>query len=155
MINSVRQLLDFALIQSAAESYLHDLDFSDMAELSRRLKAGNNDPEKLGKSADDAMLPGATRFTDTQIDYFLANFDIVTHYPNDDSGFSATVFQDKRTGVYTLSFRSTEYQFAEDGGDWECDGKDGVDGEINNYGFGLGQLSSMKTFYANLKQGKI
>ncbi|GHT95615.1 hypothetical protein AGMMS49545_18880 [Betaproteobacteria bacterium] len=73
-------------------------------------------------------LPGATRFTDEQAKWFTDNYEIVTHYANDASGFSATLFREnKKDGEYTLSFRSTEYQLLKDGGDWEHDGANGAE----------------------------
>ncbi len=34
-----------------------------------------------------------TKITESQADYFLANYDILDYYGNDESGFSATVFK--------------------------------------------------------------
>lgn len=156
MTTTVRAWLDNALLQSAAESYLDTIkDFTETDQIQTALKAGANHPELIGKTANDPLLPGATRFTDTQAQWFTANYTIVTHYPNDASGFSATLFKNKTTGEYTLSFRSTEYATQAKGGDWERDGIDGADGDISSKGFALGQLSSMETFYSNLKQGKV
>ena len=90
---NTRQLLDLTLLQSAAECYLDKTtELGGTDSLEDILTAGNNDPEKLNKSASDPLLPGATRLTNAQIKYFTDNFDIVTHYPNDSSGFSATLF---------------------------------------------------------------
>ena len=36
-----------------------------------------------------------TKITESQADYFLANYDILDYYGNDESGFSATVFKNK------------------------------------------------------------
>ena len=151
----VRSVLDFALLQSAAESYLDTVsNFELIDQVRTALFAGNNHPELIGKSPTDPLLPGATRFTPSEAQWFTDNYRIVSHYPSDASGFSCTLFQNKLTGEYTLSFRSTEYQLQSSGGDWERDGIDGADGDISSYGFALGQLSSMETFYHYLKQGK-
>lgn len=108
------------------------------------------------ETPDKNVLGGATRMTATQFAYFEANFEIVAHYPNDVSGFSGTLF--KRAGAtsnqYFISFRSTEYRFDADGGNWSGDGKPGADGEISDIGFATAQLESMERFYAMLKQGK-
>ena len=154
---NARQVLDFALLQSAAECYFNDAErLSNEEYIRERLTEGANKAELQGegKAYNADILRGATRLTDTQIDYFLANYEIVTHYPNDASGFSCTLFRNIHTGAYTLSFRSTEYQFQNKGGDYERDGSEGADGDINEYGFALAQLSSMEEFYANLKEGK-
>ncbi|MEW5994957.1 MAG: hypothetical protein AB1744_11255, partial [Candidatus Zixiibacteriota bacterium] len=152
---NAKSVLDFALLQSAAECYLHGLHSgSTTTDIKDKLKEGANNALLQGKSAEDPLLASATRFTDQQAEWFTANYEIVTHYPNDSSGFSATLFRNKYTGEYTLSFRSTEYQFQEKGGDFERDGSSATDGDINTHGYALAQLSSMENFYAHLKQGE-
>jgi len=159
MTTSIRPWLDNAILQSVAESYLHLWNanpnrvlltpgetFHPLADI---LSSGVNHPDL------NAAGTGATRLTTTQINWFTDNYEIVTHYPNDATGFSATLFKNKLTGEYTLSFRSTEYQLAGKGGDYERDGVDAADGEISQKGFALAQLSSMEDFYAHLKNGEI
>ena len=150
MSTLVKTWLDNAILQSVAESYLDLLPGFGTKNLSLDvvLSKGVNHPE-LNPNGK-----GATALTQIQIDWFKAHYDIVSHYPSDASGFSATLFRSKETGEYTLSFRSTEYQLQSLGGDWERDGANAADGDISKYGFALGQLASMETFYANLKQGK-
>jgi hypothetical protein len=166
MSTQAQQLLDFALLQSAAECYLDGIPLNNQAELQKRLSWGNNDLRNeyvAGLAAQNFnLLPGATRFTDAQAEWFTANYTIVTHYPNDASGFSATLFKrikndpitGAKAGEYTLSFRSTEYQLQAKGGDYEADGSDATDGDISGKGYALAQLSSMETYYAHLKQGQ-
>ena len=156
---SARLLLDMALLQCASESYLDQSDEFDPngIPLGLVLKAGSNNPSFLkdGDTIDKGVLGGATRMTETQFAYFNANFRIVAHYPNDVSGFSGTLFQSKKDpSKYFISFRSTEYRFDADGGNWSGDGKPGADGEIADIGFATAQLASMEQFYAMLKQGK-
>lgn len=152
---AARTILDFALLQSAAECYLDGLgSMSRPDEIIAKLKEGANNALKQGKSPDDPILSGATRFTDQQAEWFTTHYEIVTHYPNDSSGFSATLFRNRDTGEYTLSFRSTEYQFQAQGGACERDGSDATDGDISEHGCALPQLSSMESFYAHLKAGE-
>lgn len=47
-------------------------------------------------------------FTPTQAKQFLDKYDLLIHQPNTDSGFSATVFQNKQTNEYVLSFSGTK-----------------------------------------------
>ncbi len=153
---NARTVLDFALLQSAAECYLDGLhSSSEIDVIQRKLKEGANNALLQGKLENDPLLASATRFTDKQAEWFTKNYVIVTHYPNDSSGFSATLFRNEDTGEYTLSFRSTEYQFQKKGGDYERDGSEATDGDISEHGYALAQLASMETFYANLKAGKI
>jgi len=149
MTTQIRSWLDNAILQSVAESYIDQINAKPGFTLDYILSQGVNHPDL------NANGQGATRLTTTQIAWFKANYDIVTHYPNDATGFSATLFKNKLTGEYTLSFRSTEYQLAGKGGDYERDGVDAADGEISQKGFALAQLSSMEDFYAHLKNGEI
>lgn len=150
MTTQIRAWLDNAVLQSVAESYLDMIpQFGGSRSIDEVLAAGVNN---LEKNPDGK---GATRLTEQQITWFKANYEIVTHYPNDPSGFSATLFKNKATGAYTLSFRSTEYELQAKGGDWERDGANGADGVIKTDGMALAQLSAMETFYANLQQGKV
>src|SRR3954470_22651480 len=118
----------------AAESYLERLHASYSIEQS--LSDGNNDTRKAQPDAQ-GELPGKTRFTNEQINYFNANWQIVDHRPDNDlrfatqgigngTGFSATLFKNLTTGEFTLSFRSTEYADEKQGGDWRRDGINGA-----------------------------
>ena len=142
---SARLLLDMALLQCAAESYLDQskLYKPNGFDLSDVLKSGSNNPSFLkdGDTIDTPVLGGATRITETQLAYFDANFQIVAHYPNDVRGFSGTLFRRLDTNEYFISFRSTEYRFDADGGNWSGDGKPGADGEIADIGFATAQLA--------------
>ncbi len=149
-----RKLLDKAILQMVAESYLDQWTGFGGAnsQLWPILNAGNNN--LLHSSADRSDWSGATGLTISQYTYFTQNYDIVVHYPNDDSGFSGTLFRDKRTGELTVSFRSTEFKLDEDGGNWSKDGAPGADGNIGSYGFAFAQLASMENFYSRIKEGK-
>jgi hypothetical protein len=141
---SAKQILEFAVLQSVAECYLDRVDLDtrpDNEPLKVRLRNGNN---HYNYSPDQGQ--GKTKLTDQQIDRFFANFEIVNHYANDASGFSATVFQNKSTGEYTVSFRSLEYANESEGGDWLCDGRSGGAGEINGRGLAFAQVARMKRF---------
>jgi hypothetical protein len=51
------------------------------------------------------------KLTDTQADYFIENWKIVSHQPNTSTGFSATLFQHKETGEMVYAPRGTEAGF--------------------------------------------
>src|SRR5690242_18962895 len=59
--------------------------------------------------------------------------------------------QNNRTREYVLSFRSTEYQNEDRGGDWNRDGISGADGEIANYGFAVAQVADAEAWFRQLK----
>jgi Ca2+-binding RTX toxin-like protein len=132
----------------AAESYL-----DDPGGLQVQLTRGNNN---FGFDPQTGPLLGATRFTDSLADRFIAKYDIVSHHANDSTGFSATLMQERGTNTFTLSFRSTEYKNQVEGGDWERDGlfaaplTFAADGEIGADGFAFGQLAAMENYYLQL-----
>ncbi len=101
MTTLVRQWLDFALLQSAAETYLDKADFTDETSIQTALTTGNNHPELLNpqQSPDAAILPGKTRFTDVDAQWFTEHYEIVDHRANTSSGFSATLFRSAINGV--------------------------------------------------------
>jgi hypothetical protein len=141
-MTAIRTWLDNALIQSAAECYLDVIgpdDYGNKELIKRALMLGVNDRHEIFSTPS---LPGATRFTETQADWFTTHYTIVTHYPNDATGFSCTLFKNNDTGEYTLSFRSTEYALENKGGDYSRDGTSGADGDISKYGFALSQINS-------------
>ncbi len=75
---------------------LHDiLDSTYKGYKTPNHKLGN--PEKL----DGDMTP-------TQVKRFLNKYDILIHQPNTESGFSATLFQNKESKEYALAIRGTE-----------------------------------------------
>ena len=47
-------------------------------------------------------------FTPTQTQRFFSRYDLLIHQPNTESGFSATLFQNKESKKYTLAIRGTE-----------------------------------------------
>lgn len=146
--------LEFSQLQVVSESYLDGINWSDEDEAKPRLLLGNNRAPESGNE-----IRGATRFTESQAEWFFANYDIVDHYANDASGFSCTLMRRKNgtaeeNGVYTLSMRSTEFQFNNLGGDWSRDGKPGADGQINDNGYAIAQLSAMEAYFKDLYSGK-
>ena len=66
--------------------------------------------KKTGKLKDDLFdddfLGGD--MTPTQAKRFFSRYDLLIHQPNTESGFSATLFQNKESKEYTLAFRGTE-----------------------------------------------
>ncbi|GKS60330.1 hypothetical protein YTPLAS18_38570 [Nitrospira sp.] len=152
--SNISTWLQFALQQMAAESYLDQLVSG--RQLKDILTDGNNDIRMI---RPEEFL-GKTRFTDQLTSYFvptpgsMASYQILDHHANDATGFSATLIKDLSDPagtMYTLSFRSVEFQNQGDGGDWERDGASGAAGEIAGTGFALAQLVSMERYYRELK----
>jgi hypothetical protein len=145
----------------AAESYLNGISLANDADIITRLKLGNNNP--LFNDPSSPTLSGRTRFVDLagvsnanqtigSAQAFVSRYQIVDHHANDASGFSATLMRDTTTGEYTLSFRSTEFKPAAQGGDKERDAFQ-ADADIGLHGFAFGQLAAMEEYFAQLKQG--
>ena len=49
-------------------------------------------------------------FGEIQAKRFFERYDLLIHQPNTESGFSATLFQNKETKEYTLAIRGTEFK---------------------------------------------
>ena len=72
--------------------------------------------DKLYDFNDDKALIAALQnkndfnggFSATQAELFVATWQVVAHQGNTDSGFSATLFKNKRTGEYVYAARGTE-----------------------------------------------
>ncbi|MBK9160234.1 MAG: hypothetical protein IPM27_01455 [Nitrosomonadales bacterium] len=154
MSTNINTWYNFVLEQMAAESYWGQSElFGGNRTAADVLMFGSNNPNQyVGLNPVNLpTLPGATRMTASQADYFLQNYEIVDQLSNTASGFSATLMRNTTTGEYTLSMRSTEYADPDQGGDWLRDGLPGADGEINSYGFALGQILDMEDYYTQLK----
>ncbi len=161
MTNSTRTWYEFALLQVAAESYLDDVDPSNLDETRKRFRLGNNDlrPDvfvngvqqrnsRFGQFDEEErtpVLPGATRLTESQAQYVTDNWEVIHQRASDPSGFSATLLRHRTSGEYTLAFRSTEFFKQEDGGDFQRD-VTGADLGIGANGFALAQLSAMERY---------
>ncbi len=80
---NARTVLDFALLQSAAECYLDGLGITSLPDvIAAKLREGANNALKQDKLANDPLLSSATRFTDKQAEWFTKNYEIVTQYPD-------------------------------------------------------------------------
>ena len=128
MANEISMWLKFAIQQMAAESYLDGINLQDPTAVIGRLVDGNNNGQVIpldqftGKTrfVNLAGLPNAAQITGSA-QAFVDRYQILDHHANDASGFSATLMRDTTTGQYTLSFRSTEFKPAVQGGDKERD----------------------------------
>src|SRR5437868_10966877 len=142
---------DLLIAQMAAESYLHQIPPGNSVDERRVvLQLGNNNPSFFS-NPDVADLPGKTRMTESQRARFAQIYEIVAHQPNTWTGFSATLFKNRGTGEYVLSFRSTEYPDDSRGGDWLRDGIAGADGEISSFGFAVAQVADAEAWFRGLK----
>ena len=74
-----------------------DITYSDILDITYKYYLDDN-----GKPKDDllnGMLLGSD-FSSLQAKKFFERYDLLKHCPNTDSGFSATLFQEKETKEY-------------------------------------------------------
>lgn len=173
---NIDSLYDYVLQQMAAESYFEGIALTASALVRERLILGANRENYRGGPSDlNDGYRGYTRMTSAQADEFLRKFEIVHQWSDDptptgsrpavegrpdrpqlgdeilaNTGLSATLIRDLRTGSYTLSIRSTEYRAWSEGGDRERDGF-GADLELVANGFSLAQLNALQRYYQWLK----
>jgi Ca2+-binding RTX toxin-like protein/dienelactone hydrolase len=181
---NVNSLYENVLVQMAAESYLENVNLGDSEDVKERLVAGTNRSgynRTDGRTDLNDNLPGYTRMTDAQANEFWDKFAVIHQWSdnptptgsrpgpeglaslpqlNDEilanTGFSATLVQDRRTGEYTLAMRSTEYRPWAQGGDGERDKTNADIASIGFKGFALAQLDAMERYYQWLKDnGKL
>ena len=83
-MSEIRTWLDNALLQTAAESYLHELNLDDPVEalIQRQLQAGANDFSKNNEALIDPNKAVKTRFTEKQAEWFTDTYTIVDHLAN-------------------------------------------------------------------------
>lgn len=55
----------------------------------------------------DALQQGDSKFSPSQATTFVDNWEVIDHVPNTAFGFSATIFRNRQSGVYTLAIRGT------------------------------------------------
>jgi hypothetical protein len=157
----------FYLQQVTAESYLESTDTRNRDFVVSALGFGNNRPE----FATTPNPPGKSRLTLEQASEFWDSFQILHQWSDNplrdgnlspgepgylelngsqllaNTGLSATLIQNRETGAYTLSIRSTEYVTPNIGGDKYRD-LHGADLEgIAFDGLALAQIDALERYY--------
>jgi len=93
---NIANYLKYANLQMAAEAFI--LDGEKLAE--------------SGPDLEKALVRGndrASRFTQLQAEQFSAQWVVVDQQDNTPTGFSGTLFRNRETNEYVISFRSTEF----------------------------------------------
>ena len=146
--NEAATLLEFASLQMASEA-LYDLQNDIPNGISHN---------KTGNLIELDYLTGgnkhASKFTKTQAEEFMGNWEIVSHLPNTATGFSGTLFKAKKAntdagiseGDLVISFRSTEFI-----DDAVRDNRATNTFEIKEKGWAFGQISDMKKWFESLR----
>lgn len=133
---TIAQQLQYAKLQMASEAFLYDEQLLKLkSDLATALTMGNKHSSKFA--------------TQTEADNFLKEWDVVAQQPNTSSGFSGTLFQNRTTHEFVISFRSTE--FIDDAvNDCQTTNK-----TIADFGWAFGQISDMQEWYNTTVKEKI
>ena len=130
---AVADILKYANLQTAAESFLVRADGAVRDDIVKALTDGNN---------------RSLKFTQTQAQAFAdpnSGWTVLAQKANTASGFSGTLFKSNETGELVLSFRSTEFI-----DDHARDNQATNAMELAEGGFALGQIADMEAWYAEL-----
>ena len=128
---TVQELQKYADLQMAAEAFLANEDGSLKGSLIPVLTGGNFH---------------ASRFTAPQADAFLKEWEVVAQKPTTSTGFSGTLFKNRKTDELVISLRSTEFI-----DDYVRDNIATNKQEIFDTGFAWGQLRDMVEWYEGLR----
>lgn len=133
---TISEYLKYANLQMAAEAFIRD-------EKTERL-------DNTGTAYEDALVRGndhSSRFVKTQAEQFSAEWEVLDQRANTKTGFSGTLFRNRKTREVVLSFRSTEFI-----DDAARDNKATNELEIKETGFAWGQIADMQQWYTELKR---
>ncbi len=100
------------------------------------------------------VLPAYNRMVAVQAARLFDRFEVIDQHADDATGFSATLFNNRATGAYTLSFRSTEFRAWETAGDNPRDDAGGNQEGIRKSGFAFAQLASMEDYWRHIRNGE-
>ncbi|WP_051941049.1 hypothetical protein [Stenoxybacter acetivorans] len=92
---NIQDLSQYTLLMQASYAYLDK--FKDE---SGSYKEGEVQAALRGEKKGD--------FAEKQAENFVKNYEVISHQPNQTSGFSATIFRDKESGENIFSIRGTE-----------------------------------------------
>ena len=100
------------------------------------------------------VLPAYNRMVGDQARDLFRDFQVIDQHADDATGFSATLFKNRSSGEYTLSFRSTEFRAWETAGDNPRDNEGGNQEGIRKSGFAFAQLASMEDYWRHIRNGE-
>ncbi|XAK34847.1 hypothetical protein AAID95_03250 [Campylobacter coli] len=110
----IQKFRDNAELAWASYGYFHfigknyNLRNKDKEKLDSFIKDNNRMPTytDILNMEYNSLFDG--EFSPLQAKQFFSRYDLLKHCPNTNSGFSATLFQNKETKEYTLAIRGTE-----------------------------------------------
>lgn len=140
---TIAEYLKFANLQMAAES----LFGFDAYKAKGTLTPGKVSTEAITEERLTTGNLHASKFTATEAAKFAATWRVVEHKSNTTTGFSGTLFKNKTTNEYVISFRSTELL-----DDAARDNQATNTLEIKEKGWAFGQIDDMEAWYKLLKE---
>ena len=135
------ELLKFVNVQMAAEALYR---FSAIPTSANLLPGDTYSGAILAKDLTDGNRH-ASKFTATDAAKFATDWEVVEHKSNTTTGFSGTLFKNKTTNEYILSFRSTEFI-----DDAARDNQATNTLEVKQKGWAFGQIDDMEGWYKHL-----
>lgn len=91
---TISELYDFSLLSEAGYALLHGIQPSEESRIKDALSGKTNDSQ--------------TKFSESQAEYFVKNFEVVSYQGNTSTGFAATLFKRKNSTEYYYACRGTE-----------------------------------------------
>lgn len=138
----------FLLMILASYCHIQSTEHHDRAMLKERLQRCDWEPEKDPAGKPLFFVP------EDQLDSFQDTIEILSHHPNDLSGFSSTLMRNRLTGRATLAIRGIEYREFAKGGDKERDL--GAMKQFRESGLSMAQILAAQRFLTSLiEQGVI
>ena len=142
---TISKLLDYVRVQMAAEAlYTYDARKTSNLTPGAVLSDTGIDQEWLTTGNGHTSI-----FTPTDAQKFAAEWTVVEHKSNTDSGFSGTLLKNKNTGQYVLALRSTEFI---DDAARDCQATNTL--EIKEKGWAFGQIDDLEAWYQSLRKEK-
>ena len=134
-----------SLLSEAAYANFADLDFSDETKVKTALQRIGNDPDKPNEPDDPEQ-----GFSASQAEEFVKHWRIVSHQPNTDHGFSATVFEaldenGNGTGEFSFAIRGSEAKLWTTKSDWLTNF-----GDVGPDGIAIHQAIDLYNYYLRL-----
>lgn len=144
---TISKLLDYVRVQMAAEAlYYRD------SRVNSNMTPGDTSFSP-GEIPVEVLTTGnghASKFTLTDATKFAAEWKVIEHKSNTDSGFSGTLFFNENENKYVLAIRSTEFI---DDAARDCAATNNL--EIKEKGWAFGQIDDLETWYQTTLKGKI
>lgn len=143
----IQSAYKYVNLQMAAEA-LYGFDANDKNKV---LQPGQTSPfPSIDVNTLTTGNRHASKFTATQAAEFSQDWEVIEHKSNTTTGFSGTLFKNRKTDEYVLSIRSTEFI-----DDAARDNFATNQMEIKDHGWAFGQIDDLEKWYQNSLKDKL